>query len=435
MSRTSAIRDAWHPQTRQEREAVLLELQQVLASSHFCNSKRYPALLQYIVEKTLAGESDSLKERTLGIEVFDRPVSYDTNADTVVRYTAGEVRKRLSLYYHELDRRPAIQISLPAGSYIPEFVDCREDLEAGGEAEILHGTLVAGAANMPHGSEANPLWHARDELSLAGQVASSPFAVHEHRRAHARRIWRVVLGLAGLIAIGGVAWRYTAAHPKTPLESFWAPVLHDQQGITVCLGGSVFSQTHLSGVATATKDVDYPFISMQSAAAVAQISALLERSGGVTTQLESAAATPLTDLRDHPVILLGGYNNQWTLRFLGPLRFHFSPVTSAEAIADATDPERHWQRDPSMPYSNADDYAVVARFRDATTGSWVIVLAGLGRNGTEAAAQFATSEHYMQLLRDQAGTDLATRNVEAVLKVSVIDGKTGAPSIVAVQVW
>jgi len=104
MSRTSAIRDAWRPQTRQDREAILLELQEVLASPHFCNSKRYPALLQYIVENTLDGKSDLLKERTLGVEVFDRPPSYDTNADTVVRYTAGEVRTRLSLYYHELVR-------------------------------------------------------------------------------------------------------------------------------------------------------------------------------------------------------------------------------------------------------------------------------------------------------------------------------------------
>jgi hypothetical protein len=113
MSRTGAIRDAWHPQTRVDREAVLAHLREVLASPHFCNSKRYPALLEYIVEKTLAGQSELLKERTLGVEVFDRPASYDTNADTVVRYTAGEVRKRLSLYYHELERTPPIQISLP----------------------------------------------------------------------------------------------------------------------------------------------------------------------------------------------------------------------------------------------------------------------------------------------------------------------------------
>jgi hypothetical protein len=46
MSRTSAIRDGWRPQTKQDRDAVLAELHEILASPHFCNSKRYPALLQ-----------------------------------------------------------------------------------------------------------------------------------------------------------------------------------------------------------------------------------------------------------------------------------------------------------------------------------------------------------------------------------------------------
>jgi hypothetical protein len=435
MSRTSVIRDTWHPQTRQDREAVLFELQQVLASTHFCNSKRYPALLQYIVEKTLAGDSESLKERTLGINVFERPASYDTNADTVVRYTAGEVRKRLSLYYHEVGQRPAIHISLPAGSYIPEFVDCRYEVGAVAESETYHGPPSADSAGQLRSGEASHHWPSKEELALqshGGPLPNAAFVSHRFRVRFGQWLMLASLALA-VIAVG--AWRYSVVHSSTQLDSFWRPVLQGQQAIMVCLGGSVFSQTHLSGVATATKDVDYPFISMQSVSAVAQISALLERSGGVTTQLESSSAAPLTDFREHPVIMLGAYNNEWTLRLLSPLRFHFSPVTVAESIVDSTSPDRHWQRDASLPYSSADDYALVARFRDATTGSWVVVLGGLGRNGTEAAAQFATSEHYMQLLREQAGTNLAGKNIEAVLKVSVIDGKTGAPSVVATQVW
>ena len=104
MSRAVTTRDAWHPQTRETARRFSHELHEVLASPHFSNSKRYPALLQYIVENTLAGKSELLKERTLGVEVFDRPPTYDTNADTVVRYTAGEVRKRLLLYYSEHGR-------------------------------------------------------------------------------------------------------------------------------------------------------------------------------------------------------------------------------------------------------------------------------------------------------------------------------------------
>jgi hypothetical protein len=236
-------------------------------------------------------------------------------------------------------------------------------------------------------------------------------------------------------ALAGAGWRYRAAHPKTPLDSFWSPVLHDRSAVLVCIGASVFSQTHVSGVATAGKDIDYPFVSLQTASAIAELSALLERNGGASTQLQPAATTPLTQLREQPVILLGGYNNPWTLRLLQPLRFHFSPETEASSIVDGAKPGLRWQRDPSLPYSSADDYALLARFRDTTTDSWVVVLAGVGRNGTEAAAQFATSPHYMQLLRDRLGSDFSTRNIEAVLKVSVIEGKTGAPSILDAYAW
>jgi hypothetical protein len=195
----------------------------------------------------------------------------------------------------------------------------------------------------------------------------------------------------------------------------------------------VFAQNNFSGTLTAGKNIDYPFVSIQGAAAIAQISALLQKSG-TATQLQSAATVPLSDLREHSIVLVGGYNNQWTMRLLEPLRFHFTqePV---ESITDRLHPEVHWSRDHSLSYASADDFALVARYRDSTTDSWVVALAGLGRNGTEAAAQFAASPHYMQLLREQLGKDFSNRNVEAILRVSVIDGKTGAPSILAVYAW
>ena len=64
-----------------------------------------------------------------------------------------------------------------------------------------------------------------------------------------------------------------------------------------------------------------------------------------------------------------------------------------------------------------------------------MVLAGLGRNGTEAAAQFVTSPHYLSLLQQQFGSKFGNRNIEAVLKVSVVEAKTGAPSILTVYAW
>jgi hypothetical protein len=213
-------------------------------------------------------------------------------------------------------------------------------------------------------------------------------------------------------------------------------VIRDQHTVILCTGSSTFFPNNYSGVITADKSIEYPFVSMQAASAISQISSTLEHSG-TATQLVPSATTSLQDLREHSVILLGGYNNDWTLRLLQPLRFHFLPYSpsNGESIVDQTPPQAHWNRDTSQPYSSADDYALVARFRDPTIDGWVVVLAGEGRNGTEAAAQFVASPHYMELLKDSIGSGFANRNLEAVLKVSVIEGKTGAPSILAAYSW
>ena len=71
--------------------AVREQLKRLLAHPLFTNSKRYPVLLAYTVEQTLAGNACDLKERTIGVEAFGRQPSYDVNLDPVVRTTAAEV--------------------------------------------------------------------------------------------------------------------------------------------------------------------------------------------------------------------------------------------------------------------------------------------------------------------------------------------------------
>jgi hypothetical protein len=441
MNRVSASRNAWHPQSKEDREAILRELKKVLASPQFSSSKRYPALLQYIVERTLEGKSDLLKERTLGVDVFDRQPAYDTNTDTVVRYTAGEVRKRLLLYYHELGRASQIRISLPAGSYVPEFLHGHEEPEATGDDPVSAATpvIIGRFSTAPNGEMLEPEPFAPSTLVAQnfppGAEANTSLGslARRNKPIFRRRFWLACAAIVGVIAIAGMSWRYRVLHPQTALDDFWRPVLHDQRTMLICTGSVIFAPERVSGTLTAGKDIEYPFVSMEGASAISHVSGLLQ-SSGVQTQLKSAGATPLTELREHSFILLGAFNNQWTLRLVEPLRFHFASEP-AESIVDQIQPQVRWVRDPSRPYSSADDYALVARYRDITSDSWVVVLAGVGRNGTEAAAEFATSPHYMQLLGDQLGKDFSNRNIEAVLKVSVIDGRTGAPSILAVHAW
>jgi hypothetical protein len=114
----AANRDQAVPVTE---DRIREELSRVLASHEFRSSKRSQDFLQYVIENTLNGHADMLKERTIGIDVFGRPTSYDPSEDATVRVKAGEVRKRLGLYYSDQGARNPIRIELPSGTYVPEF--------------------------------------------------------------------------------------------------------------------------------------------------------------------------------------------------------------------------------------------------------------------------------------------------------------------------
>jgi hypothetical protein len=99
---------------------ILSHLDQVLASSEFCTSRRCQEFLSHLVQHSLSGDFDGIKERILGIRVFGRQADFDTSYDSIVRVTASDVRKRL-LRFYTTTPAGAIRIELPPGLYIPEF--------------------------------------------------------------------------------------------------------------------------------------------------------------------------------------------------------------------------------------------------------------------------------------------------------------------------
>src|SRR5579872_4012956 len=101
--------------------SVRAQLDRILASPQFRGSRRCQNLLRHVVEQSLVGDTGQLKERTLGIEVFERQPDYDTSQDPVVRATAGEIRKKLAQYYQEPGHESEPRIGLLVGSYVAEF--------------------------------------------------------------------------------------------------------------------------------------------------------------------------------------------------------------------------------------------------------------------------------------------------------------------------
>ena len=105
--------------------AIREHMSVLLSSTSFAQVDRLKRFLRYVVDETLAGRSERLKEYSIGVEVFDREATFDPRTDPIVRVQARRLRARLTRYYEEDGRREEICIELPKGSYVPAF-HCRD---------------------------------------------------------------------------------------------------------------------------------------------------------------------------------------------------------------------------------------------------------------------------------------------------------------------
>jgi TolB-like protein len=102
-------------------DRIRAQLDRILASSGFASADRVSRFLRYVVERSLAGEADQLKEYVIGLEVFDRNEDYDPRLDSIVRVEAGRLRSKIDEYYNGPGRDDAVRIQLPRGTYAPVF--------------------------------------------------------------------------------------------------------------------------------------------------------------------------------------------------------------------------------------------------------------------------------------------------------------------------
>jgi hypothetical protein len=411
MHRTARTLKLMHPLSQEEQQLIRDELARLLKSRHFSNSRRYPALLSYIVEKTLVGRTEELKERVLGVEVFHRRSNYDSDTDTVVRVAAAEVRRRLVLIYYEGDGEHAIEISLPTGSYVPEF-------HRNTAPEALVPSLSA-EPELPH------------RIAPATVPELLPALVLDYHRPGWRKI---VPGIALILLTASLVLLFLHRREarQSAIDLFWQPIWSSLSPAILSPGALVQDRNSSYGLTMAQRTDDYTFTSMATTMALADLVHLFSKSR-TEYLVQPTSMTTLTDIRHHPVILIGAYNNEWTMNLQRDLRYRFADDPDRQ-IYDATNASVRWSRPESMTCLERDDYAIVARFYSKVTDSPVVVIAGIEKNGTEAAAEFVSTPRYMDALTQQS-RDWASKNVEMVLKIKVVHGKSGVPSIEAVHLW
>jgi len=414
------------PLSPEEKDRVLAQLDRLLQSSHFRNSKRYPTLLRYIVEETLEGRGPQLKERTLGVDVFGRPGDYDTASDPIVRVTIAEIRKRIAQYYHEDAHASELRIELTPGSYIPEFLPGKHEVDATPETHL-----------------APP---------VAAAVVETPVATPS------RRHWLlpVLAGVFVLLAGAGAAGWYRMR--STPMDDLWRPLFATDGPITFCLPmsahrkkGPGWANTTEEAVALARDLVDTTlpasgtFVDHQvngenvvfsDVIAMMKLESVVERQHR-PVRVRLNLGTNLNELREGPAIFLGGLSNQWTLKLIDPLRYRFAgSYAESYYIRDRQDPNnQQWSIRLADKMNTVNrDYAIIARVHCEPLGSVCLIAAGIGMSGTAAAGEFLANPDRVRELENRIGHANRNRDFEAVLITNVEDGIAGPAEIVALDV-
>ena len=400
------------------------QLRRLVSHPLFTNSKRYPVLLTYSVEQTLLGNASELKERTIGVEAFGRLPDYDVNLDPVVRMTAAEVRKRLSQYYYNPDHAGELVIELPVGSYVPSF---REP--AGSQTGLAVEPSLAEKTEAP----------LRDTVEPSIPTANAEQA---HSRLIARR-WiptAIALLFAALIGfiVGRVKLPNQTAHVSDPsnLTRFWEPITATSSRITYCLGVPTDAVDLQSRTVPSIPPGESGSLNVYDVVTLARsIAPLVPRNGAF--RVLAASDTSFAQLREGPFVLIGAFDNPWTMRITQDLPIGFEYDNHIRKVVDRkSEPKRIWTLQWQVPgKSLARDYAVVARLHDRVTGQPVIILAGILGEGTEAASEVVSNPAYMDSMLQQAPKNWDQLNLAAVIEANVIEGHPGPPSVVAVETW
>lgn len=413
---------------------VLEELNRILESRFFKNAGRSRQFLEYVVRHKLEGHAEQLKERTIGTEVFQRSLGYATGDDPVVRVQAGEVRRRLERYYQSLGTTPLIRIELQPGSYSPNFVYRRED----SAAEIAPAASEDSSA--PPRIVPNRL--------VAGIVAGACLAL--------------LLG-SGLVYM---RHRRTASGSQpTAQMTFWAPIFATQQPVLICLAKPVvyrpsfdlyerYAKVHPGTFETEVERsnqrlpldpnekvpwreiVPYPDygVAVGDVYAAVRVSSLFGEMGK-PSQVRIGSHYSFEDLSNSPSVIVGAFNNKWTMQIMRGLRFSFVEDKSNYQIREQIPGGRTWRPSLSQFQQAGDDYAIVSRLLDSKTGQFTVVAAGITGSGTQAAGEFISNSDFLERGFKDVSSGWQNKNVELILETTVTDSVSGPPHVVASYTW
>jgi hypothetical protein len=449
-------------ETKSDIAALQRHVKEVIEGDVFKVSHRSGQFLQYIVDQAIAGRCDVLKERVIGMELFGRSASYDTGEDAIVRVTASDVRRRLREHYGRYGETSEFQISLPAGSYIPDITR-----KSNGAAAVDDKTVPQEPTLSPYDAAIDP-----QPALLPAEPAVADSTVPQETPAPSQGFSKriLLLGALGIVILNLAIWaavwpRMTRTAPSPPPPIFpWSalfgsshatelitsdPNIAELQGIT---GGQLSASDYanhdyLLGPRKLTLQEQYFYLGLLSGNKAAAVDPPIVANIAALAQISSkkiavygARQIQLIDLRtDNNFIFLGSpRTDPWSDLFSDQLdfKFVFDKAVQTEFILNVHPrPNEQPRYTPTArgPVTG-ESFAIIALVRNPDQDGQVLLLAGATAEGTTAAGKFATDPERLLPALKQCGINPypsgPVRHFELLLHLQAF---AGSPSHIDVE--
>jgi hypothetical protein len=410
-----------------------MALEAVLASQAFARTQQLKDFLRYVCHEEMAGRGDALTEYLIGIEALGRRKDFSPLEDTIVRNRAYALRQRLDEYYRGEGQAEPVRIDLPRGSYCPRYAvldtqpaDTKADTRA-----LTHADTKADAK--------------ADTTAIT--VLAAAVAEPAARRRFAASAWGVALasGIAGLVLGGLIAWSWTKSDVLTAtnapgvsigaaFDRYWGPLVHRDANAVVAVVAPAhamlrpvegppptrmrppvpelerwFRETSRLPVSERARIHLYPYWNAPlwgDAVAASRVIGMLSRAGS-SYEMQPERVMSLHALRGRNAVLVGNPE------FSGIIA-HFLNAAAYTIRYDSS--ERDWGIVPAAADAKGHrlfsgsgtgtgpEYSVYGLITvlpsEGTEGAEArtVILSGLGSAGTQAAAEFFTSEQSLAIL-------------------------------------
>jgi hypothetical protein len=415
------------------RGQVPAELERILASEPFRNSKQAERLLRYLVAHSLDEDEDGLRERAIGEKVFGRAPKYDSNSDSIVRVWANHLRKRLAQYYLAEGSGSSLRFAIPPGSYRVEFRPHAQ--EALGRSPEPTPVVEAPSVSSDLPKRSNTL------LIAVGALVG-------------------IMAIAcGWLAMENSQLRSRLREPgmQPPLSLLWSRMFGGKQATQMVLADSNLSLFQdLVGKPVSLQDYVrhndlmpgmYPagrkllgLLMVRRYTSIADVDVvrrtlLLQDPENARMEVIFARDFAPDYLKRRNVILVGSTrSNPWVQPFEDQMNFRFDYNGSSSGAIVNTHPKPGEQ----ASYSNAgpseqvnESYGLLAFQPNLAHSGNALIVAGLGMEGTLAAGELATNPELFRQVTSLFGRRADLPYFEVVLKAEMVGSSVHGFKLVA----